>query len=122
MNRFSNPKLTPNARALRKNMTREEQRLWYDFLRDLPVPVNRQKVIGQFIVDFYIPSAGLVIELDGGQHYEEQGKAADADRDAFLRKMGLAVRRYSNLDVQQNFPGVCEDILKAIEIIQRAEK
>ena len=62
--------LLSNARRLRKNMTKEERHLWYDFLRGLPVMVHRQKVIGKYIVDFYIAEANLVIELDGSQHYE----------------------------------------------------
>ena len=71
MNTNSNPKLTDNAKNLRKNMTKEERHLWYDFLKTLPITVNRQKVIGNYIVDFYIATAKLVIELDGSQHYEE---------------------------------------------------
>ncbi|MBQ5583241.1 MAG: DUF559 domain-containing protein, partial [Ruminiclostridium sp.] len=63
-------RLRPNARNLRKEMTKEERRLWYDFLKGLPVTVHRQKVIGPYIVDFYIASSKTVIELDGSQHYE----------------------------------------------------
>ena len=106
-----NPKLTPNARKLRREMTKEERHLWYDFLKPLPVMVHRQKVIGSYIVDFYIAEAKLVIELDGSQHYENQGLAADAARDHYLRSVGLTVLRYSNLDVNRNFSGVCQDIL-----------
>ena len=95
-------------------MTKEERRLWYDFLRSLPQTVHRQKVIGRYIVDFYCASAGLVIELDGSQHYEESGKSADLVRDAFLESLGLKVLRYSNSDINKNFRGVCEDILRHI--------
>lgn len=73
--------------------------------------VHRQKVIGPYIVDFYIACAKLVIELAGSQHYEVEGQLADQKRDAYLRSLGLQVLRYSNLDVNQNFRGVCEDIL-----------
>ena len=111
---YSNSALTENARTLRRNMTREERRLWYGFLKSLPVTVNRQKTIGPYIVDFCCFSAGLVIELDGSQHYEEQGKISDEARDDYLRSLGLRVLRYSNRDVNQNFAGVCEDILNAI--------
>ena len=71
MNKTNNSKLTDNAQKLRKNMTKEERHLWYDFLKTLPVTVNRQKVIGNYIVDFYISSHKIIIEIDGSQHYEE---------------------------------------------------
>ena len=91
-------------------MTREERHLWFDFLKGLPYTVNRQKVIGSYIVDFYIDSAKLVIEIDGSQHYEPKGIKSDAVRDAYLTSRGLAVLRYSNADVNQRFDAVCEDI------------
>ena len=108
----SDPRLCQNARSLRRNMTKEERHLWYDFLKSLPCTVHRQKVIGPYIVDFYCAAAKLVIELDGSQHYFPPGKAADAQRDAYLHSCGLTVVRYSNLDVLQNFEGVCTDILQ----------
>ncbi len=114
MNKNSNGKLTEISRTLRKNMTKEERHLWYDFLKDLPQNVNRQKVFGTYVVDFYIASAKLVIELDGSQHFYDEGKEKDAKRDAYLKDMGLKVLRYSNLDVLTNFEGVCEDILNHI--------
>lgn len=77
-------------------MTKEERHLWYDFLKDLPVMVHRQKVIGKYIVDFYIASAKLVIELDGSQHYDAQGQAADKQRDTYLKEQGLTVLRIPN--------------------------
>ena len=93
-------------------MTREESRLWYGFLRDLPVMVHRPKVIGSYIVDFYIASANVVIELDGSQHYAIEGKLQDEQRDAFMKSQGLTVLRYANSDVNCHFNVVCEDILK----------
>lgn len=114
MNDTYNAKLLPNARKLRKNMTKEERHLWYDFLRSLPVQVHRQKAIGRYIVDFYIAQAKLVIELDGSQHYEDSGKSADAERDAYLNSCGLTVVRYSNADVNLRFESVCEDIWNRI--------
>ena len=111
MNTFSNTNLTAFAKELRKNMTRHERHLWYDFLKTLPVTVHRQKVIGTYIVDFYIAEKKLIIELDGSQHYDLPGKLADAARDQYLREQGLTVLRYSNSDIDQNFPGVCTDIL-----------
>ena len=111
MNSTHNSKLSNNAKALRRNMTKEERHLWYDFLKGLPVMVHRQKVIGNYIVDFYIAEEKLVIELDGSQHFEDAGKQADAVRDAYLNSVGVMVLRYSNADVNQRFRGVCEDIL-----------
>lgn len=110
MNPFSNAKLTDNARSLRRNMTKEERHLWYDFLKTLPVTVHRQKIIGPYIVDFYIADAKIVIELDGSQHYENEGIRKDAERDAFLRSQEMIVLRYSNSDINYNFWGVCQDI------------
>lgn len=114
MNHTNNPKLTPNAQKLRRNMTKEERHLWYDFLKSLPVTVNRQKVIGPYVADFYCACAKLVIELDGSQHYDAPGKEADRIRDEYMRSLSLTVLRYSNLDVIENFNGVCEDILAHI--------
>ena len=111
MNEFNNSKLTGNAKALRKNMTREERHLWYDFLKSLPVTFNRQKVVGKYIVDFYCASKNIVIELDGSQHYEEKGIMEDKERDEFLNSLGLKVLRYSNFDINKNFDVVCQDIL-----------
>ena len=108
-------KLSNNARTLRKNMTKEERHLWYDFLRDLPMMVHRQKVIDEYIVDFYIAGAKIVIELDGSQHYDAAGQLADAQRDAKLHSLGLHVLRYSNAEVNRNFRGVCEDILNHLK-------
>ena len=111
MNQGSNPKLTAKAQQLRKNMTPEERHLWYDFLKGLPITFNRQKVINQYIVDFYCAKAKLVIELDGSQHFEDAGAKADKERDAYLRSQGLRVLRYPNSEIWRNFEGVCEDIL-----------
>ena len=101
-----NPKLTDNAKILRKNMTSEERHLWYDFLRDYPVRFLRQKVIDNYIVDFYCASAGLVIELDGSQHYEEAGVLRDTVRTEHLEKRQLKVIRIPNNEISNNFNGM----------------
>ena len=93
-------------------MTPEEKHLWYDFLKRLPVTVNRQKNIGNYVVDFYIASARIVIELDGSYHNLPSNKIADAERDAELEKLYIKVLRYRNIDVNRNFDAVCNDILK----------
>ena len=111
-----NKKLVSNAQELRKNMTPEEKHLWYDFLKKLPITVNRQKNIGNYIVDFYIPSARLVIEIDGIQHREEDHLEADRKRDRDLENLGNTVLRFTNFDVRMNFLFVCRDILQAVGI------
>ena len=111
MEKKTSNRMTANARRLRKEMTKEERHLWYDFLRLLPVMVHRQKVIGPYIVDFYIAEAKIVIELDGSQHYEKIHESRDFLRDAYLNEKGLLVLRYPNSEVNRNFRGVCEDIL-----------
>ena len=89
--------------------------MWYDFLKKLPVCVKRQKNVENYILDFYVPQCKLAIELDGSQHYTEQGRAADAAREEALKKWGIRVLRYTNADVKVNFQGVMQDILLHIE-------
>ena len=115
MNTYHNPKLVPNSRKLRKAMTKEERHLWYDFLKQLPVPVHRQKILGNYIVDFYIASGKIVIELDGSQHYEDVNAEKDTERTAFLEGYGLTVLRIPNNEVMRNFRGVCEYIDAAVK-------
>lgn len=104
-------KLKPNAQSLRKNMTEEERILWYQFLKKLSIQFYRQRVIGNYIVDFYCPLANLVIELDGSQHYSEEGMAYDRKRDAFLKQNGLNVLRIPNNEIRKNLEGVAQEIL-----------
>lgn len=110
-----NEKLLPLAKALRKNMTPQERKLWYLFLRNYPIKIYKQRIIEQFVVDFYCDAAKLVIEIDGSQHYEEQGKRSDAERTKALGTHGLFVVRYSNADINCRFRAVCEDIDRVIK-------
>ena len=114
MNEKANKYLTNISQSLRKDMTPEEKRLWYDFFKKLPITINRQKVIGKYVVDFYCASSKIVVELDGSQHYEEKAQFKDKERDAYLNSLGLKVLRYSNYDLNKHFDGVCNDILKHI--------
>ena len=100
----------PLAKALRKNMTPWERKLWYDFLRNYPVRFQRQKAIGNYIVDFYCAKAKLVVELDGGGHYDPKQAEQDHHRTTALESMNLTVIRICNLDIDRNFQGVCEYI------------
>lgn len=108
-------KLIPRARELRKNATKQENHLWYDFLRLYPVRFQRQKVIGGFIADFYCHAAKLIIEIDGSQHYTEQGLAYDRERSEALKKYGLKTIRFSNMDIDKNFSAVCDVIHKEVQ-------
>ena len=107
-----NKQLVSSAQELRKNMTKEEKHQWYDFLKLLPIMVNRQKNIGNYIGDFFISHKRIVIELDGSQHGTEEIYKADLLRDNELSKLGITVLRYSNIDINSRFTAVCEDILK----------
>ena len=102
--------LTPYARELRKNMTKQERHLWYDFLRNYPVRFLRQKIIESYIVDFYCSKANLVIEIDGDQHYQDENIISDELRSKTLEKYNLKVIRFTNIDVDKNFEGVCNTI------------
>ena len=115
MSRRDNPNLKGFSTALRKNQTKEEKHLWYDFLRQYPVRFNRQKVLGPYIVDFYCASAKLVIELDGSQHYSEEGSDDDKIRDRYLARLGIKVVRYSNLEITREFDAVCVDISEHVK-------
>ena len=110
MNRKHNTDLTTNARILRKHMTKEERHLWYDFLKSYPVRFLRQKVIDNYIVDFYCHSARLIIELDGLQHYEEKELLKDKIRTDRIEQRNLTVIRIPNNEINRNFDGVCQYI------------
>ncbi len=105
-----NPELTHNSQLLRKNMTKEESKLWFQFLKNLPITVHRQKMIDNYIVDFYCAKAKVVIELDGSQHYETEQEEKDRIRDTYLKNLGITVLRYSNRDINEKFKSICEDI------------
>lgn len=110
MQRKHNKEIVPLAKMLRKNMTKEEKHLWYDFLRGYPVRFSRQKVLGKYIADFYCAEAKLVIEIDGSGHYTDEGKQYDSERTAFLEGYGLTVIRIPNTEIFYNFKGVCDYI------------
>ncbi|MBO5089599.1 MAG: endonuclease domain-containing protein [Clostridia bacterium] len=98
------------AKQLRRNATPQENHLWYDFLAKYPIRFQRQKAIGNFIVDFYCHKAKLVIEIDGSQHFSEDRIRNDEFRTEILEEFDLRVIRFSNNQVNTNFRGVCEYI------------
>ena len=105
-----NLKLTHISRVLRSNMTPEENHLWYDFLKKIPQTVHRQKVIGNYVADFYIAGPKIVIEIDGQDHFKPAHAAADKIRDAYFESLGILVLRYTNRHVNNAFFSVCQDI------------
>ena len=116
---YHNNKLVPFAKDLRNNMTAEERKLWHLFLKRLPLTVNRQKNIGNYIADFYIHKFNLVIEIDGRQHILPEQRIADEERDKELWAYGITVFRYTNEDVDYKFHAVCEDILIYLGLTSR---
>lgn len=107
--------LIPRAKELRKGMTRQERHLWYDFLSAYPVRFQRQKTAARYIVDFYCHQASLAVELDGSQHYSQEALEYDRTRTATLEACGIAVLRFTNKDIDDNFPGVCQVIEQKVK-------
>lgn len=110
-----NDGLLKNARKLRQEMTPQERKLWYLFLRKYPAKFYKQRIIGPYIVDFYCATSKLVIEIDGSQHYEKQSQVYDRERTAYLTDLGLHVVRYSNSDINARFEQVCESIHQLLQ-------
>ncbi len=110
-----NKDLIPLAKMLRRNATPQERRLWFEFLKDYPVRFQRQKVIGDYIVDFFCHAALLVIELDGSQHGEPENIRRDDLRTAELRALGLLVLRFTNQEVEKSMEAVCSSITRAVK-------
>ncbi len=110
-----NKNLQQVARALRYNQTPQENHLWYDFLKAYPVRFRRQRPIGTYIADFYCADAKLIVELDGSQHYTEDGIHHDENRTYVINQYGFEVIRFSNHDIDTNFEGVCIDIDKKVK-------
>ncbi len=109
------------ARNLRKNATRQENHLWYDFLLKYDVKFRRQKAIDNFIADFYCHKAKLIIEIDGSQHFTEQGRANDCFRTEMLERYDLKIIRFTNYQIDTNFRGVCEYIDMVVKMSLDAE-
>ncbi len=111
MERKYNKNLIYFARHLRKNMTKEERHLWFDFLKEYKYKFVRQKVLGKYIADFYCDKAKLIIELDGSQHYEDENVENDKKRTRYLEQQyGLIVLRITNTDINTRFRQICEHI------------
>ncbi len=105
-----NKNLIPRARKLRNNLTPEERKLWYQYLAKYPKRFLRQKIIENYIVDFYCPEKKIVIEVDGSQHYTEEAIEYDKTRTNILKGYNIKVVRISNYEVNNKFNEVCEFI------------
>ena len=105
-----NSELDKYAKNLRKNMTKEEKTIWYDFLNRITPRFHRQKIIGNYIVDFYCPKLKIVIEIDGVQHYNVANSVYDNEQTQFLESLGLSVIRFDNIDIKKEFGTVVYDI------------
>jgi very-short-patch-repair endonuclease len=113
-----NSALKKYAVEMRKNMTDEEKKVWYQILKGHIPKFHRQRIIGNYIVDFYCPKLKLIIEIDGYQHFEERQLACDAERTEYLEKLGLYVLRFENTEVNKEFEDVkyvIENVCKALE-------
>ena len=110
-----NRKMKSRAQEMRTNATPQENKLWYEFLRKHPCPFTRQKTIDNYIVDFLCPSKKLVIEIDGSQHYTEDGIEYDRVRTDLLEGMGLHVMRFTNAEINNSFDKVCATIQNYID-------
>ena len=106
----NDPNIINHARTLSRNMTEQEKKLWYRFLRSYDPPFRRQFVKDGYILDFYCSKARVAIELDGGQHYSEEGLEYDKKRREYLESKNIEVIRYTNADIDRRFKAVCEDI------------
>ena len=117
-----NSNLKENSRKLRNNMTEQERHIWHCFLKNYPVKFVRQRPIGAYIADFYCSKAKLVIEIDGSQHYTDDGIEHDENRTYIINQFGVKVIRFSNDDINRNFESVCLEIDKVVSEILNIER
>jgi len=116
-NKPYNATLTQRARELRKNATKQENRLWYEYLRTFHPRFTRQRIVGSYILDFYCGTAKLAVELDGSGHYEPEAIEYDKTRTRFLESLGIHVMRFTNTDVDRSFEGVCNTIANQVNAL-----
>lgn len=116
-----NKRNIPLAKILRNNSTKQENHLWYDFLSKYEIRFQRQKAIDNFIADFYCHKAKLIIEIDGSQHYTDEGVKHDAFRTETLVGYDLQIIRFTNRQIDTNFKGVCDYIDFVVKAVLREE-
>ena len=119
---YSNPKLKKHAQKLRREMTRQERKMWYDCLSLLPWKFRRQFVVVKYILDFYCAEKRIAVEIDGNGHGTIKSETADEKRTAFLNEYGITVIRYSNCDIDTRFQVVRDDIYQRLSEIPSVKK
>jgi very-short-patch-repair endonuclease len=107
-------RLKPFSQELRALATLQENRLWYQFLRDFRPRFTRQRIVGRYILDFFCAKVMLAVELDGSQHDDKHNREYDDSRTLYLNQYGIDVLRFANREVDNNFGAVCEKILKTV--------
>lgn len=112
-----NGNLRELSNANKKSQTIYERKLWYEFLKQYPVRFRQQFIVGKYIVDFYCRKAKLAVELDGSQHFFEEGIEKDRIRTKYLEEQGITVLRFSNYEVENEFEAVCLEIDKKVKAI-----
>ena len=105
-----------------RNATPQEGLLWHLYLKKCETNFSRQYRIGKYILDFYAPSVRLAIEIDGGQHYEDEAIAYDENRTAFLQAKGIVVLRFTNTDIDRNLDGVYLHIEQELERLKKEKE
>ena len=116
-NKPYNSKLKQRAQELRKNATKQENRLWYGYLREFRPRFTRQRIVGSYILDFYCGKAKLAVELDGSHHYESETQDYDRRRTAYLNTLGIETIRFPNAAVNKNFEDVCIEIARKVDVL-----
>ena len=115
-----NKNILKNAVSLRKNATKQEKHLWYDFLSNYPVRFQRQKTIGNYIADFYCSQVKLIIEIDGLQHYTQGAAEYEKERTEYMNSLGIVIIRFKNAEIDHNFRTVCNQIdYKVKELLEK---
>ena len=122
MTKHRSEQIVSYAKDLRNNMTKEENHLWYDFLRSYSIKFTRQEVIGHYIADFYCPTVKLVIEIDGKSHHSEEAQIYDTERTNFFENHGITVIRFFNTEVSLHFYNVCLDIDRVVNELLSEQK
>ena len=115
MKELHNSKLTERAKELRRNATKQENHLWYDFLAKYPIRFRRQVTMQNYIVDFFCPKAGLIVELDGSQHYKTSNIKRDKIRTEYIESLGFVVLRFTNTEINRRFSSVCQKIQETVD-------
>ena len=119
----TNESLKKYAVEMRKNQTDEEKKVWYQILKGRIPKFHRQRIIGNYIVDFYCPQLRLAIEIDGYQHFYEENIEYDSKRTEYIESQDIYILRFENTEVNKDIEYVrfiidnaCDARIKGIPI------